>query len=101
MVTTRNVFGIAVQGGNFHHIIMAARFPEMPVDLFRTKGIVVFSDLQEALGDASRATTFRYLKQMKYLRSYNHNGRFYTYRCGCSDFVICSARARRSVATVP
>ena len=34
--------------------------------------------LQAALGDASSATTFRYLRQIAYLRSYNHNGRFYT-----------------------
>jgi hypothetical protein len=32
------------------------------------------------LGQASRATTFRYLKQVPYLRSYNHNGRYYTRR---------------------
>lgn len=59
---------------------MAERSPGMLVDLFQTKGVVTFSDLQEALGRASRATTFRYLKQVKYLRSYNHNGRYYSYR---------------------
>ncbi len=32
------------------------------------------------MGSASRATTFRYLRRVKYLRSYNHNGRYYTYR---------------------
>ncbi len=36
--------------------------------------------IQAALGDASRATTFRYLKQVPYLRSYNHNGRYYAAR---------------------
>jgi len=59
---------------------MAERSPEMLIDLFKTKGVVTFSDLQEALGSASRATTFRYLKRVKYLRSYNHNGRYYTSR---------------------
>jgi hypothetical protein len=59
---------------------MAERSPEMLVDVFKTKGVVTFSDLQKALGSASRATTFRYLKRVKYLRSYNHNGCFYTYR---------------------
>jgi hypothetical protein len=59
---------------------MAERSPEMLVDVFMTKGVVAFSDLQKGLGNASRATTFRYLKQVKYLRSYNHNGRYYTYR---------------------
>ena len=59
---------------------MAERSPEMLIDLFKTKGVVTFSDLQEALGSASRATTFRYLKRVKYLRSYNHNGRYYTHR---------------------
>ena len=59
---------------------MAERSPELLVDLFKTKGVVTFSDLQEALSSASRATTFRYLRRVKYLRSYNHNGRYYTYR---------------------
>ena len=59
---------------------MVERSPEMLVDVFKTKGVVTFSELQKALGSASRATTFRYLKRVKYLRSYNHNGRYYTYR---------------------
>jgi len=59
---------------------MAERSAEMLLDVFKTKGVVTFSDIQEALGSASRATTFRYLKRVKYLRSYNHNGRYYTYR---------------------
>lgn len=57
---------------------MAERFPDMLIDLFRTKGVVTFEDLQDALGGASRATTFRHLKRVNYLRSYNHNGRYYT-----------------------
>jgi len=59
---------------------MAERSPETLIDLFKTKGIVTFADLQDALGHASRATTFRYLRRVKYLRSYNHNGRYYTHR---------------------
>jgi hypothetical protein len=59
---------------------MAERSPQMLVDVFKSQGVVLFSDLQKALGGASRATTFRYLKRVSYLRSYNHNGRYYTYR---------------------
>lgn len=57
---------------------MAKRTPEMLVKLLRSNAVVTFEDMQAALGDASRATTFRYLKQVPYLRSYNHNGRYYT-----------------------
>ena len=39
---------------------------------------LTFPQLQEALLGASRTTTFRYLRQVDYLRSYNCNGRFYT-----------------------
>jgi len=59
---------------------MAERSPERLIDLFTTKGVVTFAELQQALGNASRATTFRYLKRVKYLRSYNYNGRYYTHR---------------------
>ena len=41
---------------------------------------VTLEQLQNALGQPSRRTTFRYLRQVRYLRSYNHNGRFYTAR---------------------
>lgn len=57
---------------------MAARTPELLLNLFDTKDTVTFTDLQQALNDASRPTTFRYLRQVPYLRSYNHNGRYYT-----------------------
>ena len=60
--------------------IMAYRSPDMIVRLLQSKGIVTFEELQNALGAASRATTFRYLKQVQYMRSYNHNGRYYTSR---------------------
>ena len=59
---------------------MAERSPQVLVDLLKTERVVTFPDLQAALGRASRATTFRYLRQVKYLRSYNHNGRYYTQR---------------------
>ena len=37
-----------------------------------------FSDIQSALDGASRSTVFRYLQQVPYRSSYNHNGRYYT-----------------------
>lgn len=58
---------------------MAKRNPEMLLRLLRSTPVVTFEQMQAVLGDASRATTFRYLKQVPYLRSYNHNGRYYTY----------------------
>lgn len=59
---------------------MVYRTPDMIVQLLQSKGMVTFEEMQDALGAASRATTFRYLKQVQYMRSYNHNGRFYTFR---------------------
>ncbi len=59
---------------------MAKRTPNMIVKLFRTKKVAKFEEIQEALCGASRTTTFRYLKQVKYVRSYNHNGCYYTSR---------------------
>ena len=35
------------------------------------------SPLSTSRNSVSRATTFCYLSQVPYLRSYNHNGRFY------------------------
>ncbi len=59
---------------------MARRTPEMLLQLFQAKEVVTFKDLQKTLDQASRATTFRYLRQVQYLRSYNHNGGYYTRR---------------------
>jgi hypothetical protein len=59
---------------------MVERSPEMLIDRFKTKGVVTLSELQEVLGDASRATTFRYLSRVQYLRSYNHNASYYVYK---------------------
>jgi hypothetical protein len=52
----------------------------MLVELLQSTPLVTFEQIQAALGDASRATTFRYLKQVPTLRSYNHNGRYYAFR---------------------
>lgn len=57
---------------------MPARSSEMIARLLRSTEVVEFKDLQAALARASRATTFRYLKQVVYDRSYNFNGRYYT-----------------------
>jgi len=45
--------------------------------VLETHEVVQFADLQAALDNASRATTFRYLKRLSYQRSYNHNSRYY------------------------
>ena len=54
--------------------------PHMLAALLASPAPVTFQQLQAALGDASRTTTFHYLKQVRHLRSYNHNGRYYTLR---------------------
>jgi hypothetical protein len=59
---------------------MTIRSPELLIRLFKDQGAVTFADLQQALSNASRPTTFRYLRQVPYLRSYNHNGRYYIHR---------------------
>ena len=56
------------------------RSPELLRTLLATHAVVQFRDLQHALHDASPATTFRYLNQVPYQRSYNYNGRYYTAR---------------------
>ena len=60
--------------------IMPARSPDLLVPLLASSSPVTLDQLQAALGQASPRTTFRYLRQVRYLRSYNHNGRFYTDR---------------------
>ena len=57
---------------------MTKRSPDLLAKLLQSTTLVTFDQMQAALGDASRATTFRYLKQVPTLRSYNHNGRYYT-----------------------
>ena len=63
-----------------YSIIMPRRSPDLLVPLLASSSPVTLEQLQQALGQASRATTFRYLRQVRHLRSYNHNGRFYTDR---------------------
>lgn len=57
---------------------MTPRSPEKLLELFNTREVVEFAQIQAALDHASRATTFRYLQQVAYHRSYNYNGRYYT-----------------------
>ena len=65
---------------NIYYIIMPRRSPDLLVPLLASNSPVTLEQLQQALHQASRATTFRYLRQVRHLRSYNHNGRFYTNR---------------------
>ena len=46
-------------------------------DLFASETVVDLSRIQAALGGTSSMTAFRYLRQIPYRRSYNHNGRYY------------------------
>jgi hypothetical protein len=46
-------------------------------DLFASETVVDLPRIQAALGGASSMTAFRYLRQIPYRRSYNHNGRYY------------------------
>lgn len=59
---------------------MTKRTPDLLLTPLQSTKPATFQQLRAALGDASRATTFRHLKQVPYLRSYNHNGRYYIYR---------------------
>ena len=47
------------------------------LQLLRSSPVASMEDLRTVLHGASRATVFRYLKQVPYRRSYNHNGRYY------------------------
>ena len=60
--------------------MMPRRSPALLAPVLASHAPVTFAQLQDALGNASRATTFRYLAQVRHWRSYNHNGRFYTDR---------------------
>ena len=59
---------------------MPRRSPDLLVPLLASRSPVTLEQLQQALLQASPATTFRYLRQVRHVRSYNHNGRFYTDR---------------------
>ncbi len=45
--------------------------------LFTSESAVDLPRIRSALGDASAMTAYRYLRQLPYRRSYNHNGRYY------------------------
>jgi hypothetical protein len=58
---------------------MAEKHPrEALIQLFSSKLIIELQDMKTALEGVSAMTVFRYLKQISYRRSYNHNGRYYT-----------------------
>jgi len=56
---------------------MAHRSLRVLTELFRSKPVVSLREIRDALDSASRATAFRYLRQLPYRRSYNHNGGYY------------------------
>ena len=47
-------------------------------NLFASKTVVDLPTIQHALGDVSKMTTFRCLREVPYRRSYNKNGRYYS-----------------------
>ena len=51
---------------------------EVLINLFSSKQVIELQDMKTALEGVSAMTVFRYLKQISYRRSYNHNGRYYT-----------------------
>jgi hypothetical protein len=53
------------------------RSAETLLDLFASETVADLPRIQGALGGASSMTAFRYLRQIPYRRSYNHNGRYY------------------------
>ena len=57
---------------------MASRNLVMLQELLDSRVVVQLDEIRAALGNASRATAFRYLRKASYRRSYNHNGSFYT-----------------------
>jgi hypothetical protein len=52
--------------------------PKKVENLFRKRRVVTISDLCEVIGSSSRMTVFRRLRQMEYVTSYTHAGRYYT-----------------------
>ncbi len=57
---------------------MSRRSAQMLLNIMKAKPVVEFQDILKALDDASSSTAFRYLQQVPYRSSYNHNGRYYT-----------------------
>ena len=48
------------------------------LELFSDETVVDLPAIREAIGGVTRMTAFRYLREVDYRRSYDHNGRFYT-----------------------
>ena len=46
--------------------------------LFSDRTVVDLAEIRQVLGDVSPMTAFRYLREVSYRRSYDHNGRFYS-----------------------
>jgi len=46
--------------------------------LFKKEKVLDMKQLCEWLGEVTRVTVFRYLRQLNHLTSYTHNGRYYT-----------------------
>ena len=53
------------------------RSPELLRQLLVSETVVDLPRIESALGEVSTVTAFRYLRQVPYRRSYNHNGRYY------------------------
>ena len=60
-------------------LIMPRRSPAMLANALAGPEPLTLSQLRTVLGNASPATAFRFLRKVPHLRSYNHNGRFYTH----------------------
>jgi hypothetical protein len=55
-------------------------------NLFRKRRVVTMSDLCAVIGSSSRMTVFRRLREIEYVSSYTHTGRYYTlYGIACFD----------------
>jgi len=54
------------------------RSAEPLLQLLQSHPVVDLPAIRSALGSVSVMTAFRYLRQVPYRRSYNHNGRYYT-----------------------
>jgi hypothetical protein len=54
-----------------------SRSPDRLLGLLAERTVVDLPAIREALGGVTPMTAFRYLRQVPYRRSYDHNGRFY------------------------
>ena len=55
------------------------------VDLIRERKVVMYADLQNALGPVSRQTVYRKMLEIEVRSSYSHGGRYYTLD-ECADY---------------